>query len=158
MVFRTSKRFRRACRKKSGLSRSESEWREASYIRPQKEASGLTSAKPASHASWLRQTTSASALRPVSGWISRTRLCKGTSAPTTAKQPEWLTSTVTAFACSFAPPCSHSTSSFTREMMRLWLRSLSHRASTAASVELGTIIVAIGNLSVEVVPGPGVDP
>jgi hypothetical protein len=40
----------------------------ADYIfSPQKDASGFTSSRPTSHASWSRQTTSASALRPVSG-------------------------------------------------------------------------------------------
>ncbi|SRR6266436_5975755 len=36
------------------------------YCNPQNVASGFTNSNPASHASWLRQTTSASALRPVS--------------------------------------------------------------------------------------------
>ena len=44
------------------------------YFKPQNEASGFTNSNPASHASWLRQTTSASALRPVSGCTRRTRL------------------------------------------------------------------------------------
>jgi ABC-type sugar transport system substrate-binding protein len=52
----------------SGRSRSQFAWRvTADYFSPQNVASGLTNSKPASHASWLRQTTSASAFRPVSG-------------------------------------------------------------------------------------------
>lgn len=39
----------------------------AIYLRFQKVASGFNSSNPASQASWLRHTTSASALRPVSG-------------------------------------------------------------------------------------------
>src|SRR5215470_17631745 len=62
--------------------------RKGAYFKFQKEGSGFTSSKPASQASWLRHTTSASTLRPVSGWISRTRRCNGRSAPTTAIQPE----------------------------------------------------------------------
>src|SRR5437660_1482345 len=119
------------------------------YFRPQKVASGFTNSKPASHASWLRQTTSASALLPVPGWIRRTRLCSGKSAPTTAMQPEWLTSTVTALARSLPPPCSHSTRSLTREMMRLWLRKLSHLSCTALSRGWGAMFTVMVDLALD---------
>src|SRR5882762_3192956 len=69
-------------------------------------------------------------------------------------QPEWLTSTVTAFARSFAPPCSHSTRSFTREMMRLWLLSLSHRSCNATAAGLVAIPVVMKDLAVGNLPGP----
>src|SRR5882762_4785003 len=138
-----------------GLSRFESARRADDYCRPQNVASGLTNSKPASHASWLRQTTSASALRPVSAWISRTSLRSGRSAPTTAMQPEWLTSTVTALARSFAPPCSHSTRSFTREMKRLWLRNLSHLSCAAMSKGWGAMLVVMIGLAREELMGLG---
>src|SRR5437660_2301652 len=70
-------------------------------------------------------------------------------------QPEWLTSTVTALARSCAPPCSHSTRSFTREIIRLWLRSLSQRSCAALAEEFGASLMAIGRLSAEFIPGPG---
>src|SRR5690349_16499787 len=57
--------------------------------------------------------------------------------------PEWLTSTVTALALSLAPPWSHSTRSLTREMMRLWLRSLSHLSWRALAAALETMLVDI---------------
>src|SRR5216684_2286380 len=85
---KTWKRFRRVCRKESGRDSFESEGSTAGYCNPQNVASGFTNSNPASQASWLRHTTSASALRPVSCWIRRTRLCSGRSAPTTAMQPE----------------------------------------------------------------------
>jgi len=66
------------------------------YFRPQKEASGFTSSKPASHASWLRRQPRRPPCARFLDGISRTRLCRGTSAPTTARHPVWLTSTVTA--------------------------------------------------------------
>jgi len=83
-VSRISKRFRRAYRRRNCLSRFESGG--AQMIKminadPRTKGSGLTNSKPASHASWLRQTTSASALRPVSAWISRTSLRNGRSLP-----------------------------------------------------------------------------
>src|SRR6267378_3217587 len=134
---------------RSGLSRFESVHRLADYFRPQKVASGFTNSKPASHASWLRQTTSASALRPVPGWIRRTRLCSGKSAPTTAMQPDWLTSMVTASARSLPPPCSHSTRSLTREMMRLWLRKLSHLSCTALSRGWGAMFTVMVDLALD---------
>jgi len=61
-----------------------------------------------------------------------TRCRSGTSAPTTAMQPEWLTSTVTAFAVRFAGPSSHSSCSLTREMILLCVRSLAQRLSRAS--------------------------
>src|SRR5438132_7504202 len=70
-------------------------------------------------------------------------------------QPEWLTSTVTAFARSCAPPCSHSTSNFTREIVRLWLRSLSQRSCRATPAGLVAILVVIGDLTVGDLSGPG---
>src|SRR5437762_1767480 len=70
-----------------------------------------------------------------------TRLCSGRSAPTTAIQPEWLTSTVTALALSLVPPWSHSTRSLTREMIRLWLRNLSHLSCRALAAALETMLV-----------------
>jgi len=103
-------------------------------LSPQNEASGLTSSRPTSQASWSRQTTSASALRPVTGCTSRTRRCSGRGAPTTAMQPEWLTSTVTALARCSAESSSHSTTNFTLEKMRLWLRNLAHRSCKAGEV------------------------
>src|SRR5713101_9485540 len=69
-------------------------------------------------------------------------------------QPEWLTSTVTALARSFAPPRSHSTRSFTREMMRLWLRSLSHRSCSAMSEGWGAMLMAMADLAGKELPGP----
>src|SRR6266403_5950757 len=44
--------------------------------------------------------------------------------------PEWLTSTVTALAVWGAVPSSHSTRSFTLEIMRLWLLSCAQRSCT----------------------------
>lgn len=41
--------------------------RNCGYFKFQNVSSGFTSSNPASQASWLRHTTSASALRPVSG-------------------------------------------------------------------------------------------
>src|SRR5947207_8679381 len=70
-------------------------------------------------------------------------------------QPEWLTSTVTALARSCAPPCSHSTSNFTREIVRLWLRSLSQRSCRATPAGLVAILVVIGDLTVGDLSGPG---
>src|SRR6266849_4413505 len=124
-------------------------WEGRAYFKFQKEGSGCTNSNPASQASWLRQTTSASALRPVSGWINRTRLRSGRSAPTTAMQPDWLTSTVTALARSLPPPCSHSTRSLTREMMRLWLRKLSHLSCTALSKGWEAMFTVIVDLALD---------
>src|SRR5579883_463794 len=71
------------------------------------------------------------------------------SAPTTAMQPEWLTSTVTALARLLAEPSSHSTCNFTREMMRLWLRSRAQRSSTLSLLGAFARFIAIRNLSSE---------
>jgi hypothetical protein len=43
----------------------------------------------------------------------------------------------------------------TREMIRLWVRNLSHRSFRALAVALETTFVAIGDLTVDVLPGPG---
>src|ERR1700733_5288934 len=60
-------------------------------------------------------------------------------------QPEWLTSTVTALARCSAESSSHSTTSFTLEKMRLWLRSLAQRSCKA--VEAGFLEVLIAMLT-----------
>src|SRR6266481_3522506 len=112
---------------------------------PQKEASGLASSNPVSHASWSRHTTSASALRPVSGWINRTCLCIGKGAPTIAMQPEWLTSTVTALALCLCESSSHSTRNFTREITRLWVRRRAQRSSTV-SIGFFNVLITTANL------------
>src|SRR5260370_35735005 len=154
-VSRISKRFSRARRRTSCLTRLESARRAAGYFRPQNVASGFTSSNPASQASWLRQETSDSALRPVSGWIRRTGLRSGRSAPTTAMQPEWLTSTVTALARSFAPPFSHSTRSFTLDIKHLSLHNLSHLSCTALSTGCVATVTVIVDLALEELLGPG---
>jgi hypothetical protein len=65
--FQNLETIQKSLPKEKWPSRLESAPRVAGYFRPQNVASGFISSKPASHASWLRHTTSASALRPVSG-------------------------------------------------------------------------------------------
>src|SRR5580700_10999632 len=107
---------------------------------PQKDGSGLTSSKPTSHASWSRQTTCASAVRPLVGLIRRTRLRSGSPAPTTARHPDLLMSTVTPLAFCRWASSSHSTWNFTRETMRRWVRNFSHRSSR--TLPAGMLIVS----------------
>src|SRR5260221_14512201 len=90
---------------------------------------------PTSHASCPRQTTSPCALRPVSGSTSRTCRRSGTSAPITAMQPEWLTSTVNPFAVRRASPSSHSRRKRRLAVARGWERMLAQRSSIILSCE-----------------------
>src|SRR5260370_41734221 len=68
--------------------------------------------------------------------------------------PEWLTSTVTAWAWCAAEPSSHSTSNFTLEMMRLWLRSCAQRSCKDLATMFGARFGAMCDLTQEVC-GPG---
>src|SRR5579863_8725163 len=58
-------------------------------------------------------------------------------------QPEWLTSTVTALARCCADSSSHSTSNFTFEMTRLWLRRRAQRSCIAAEAVFVCVNVAM---------------
>src|SRR5438270_12964732 len=69
--------------------------------------------------------------------------------------PEWLTSTVTAFALCAAAPSSHSTSSFILEIMRLWLRKSAQRSCTDLLLVFWTVWRTMRYLALEVYRGPG---
>src|ERR1700687_3922968 len=68
--------------------------------------------------------------------------------------PEWLTSTVTACALCGAAPSSHSTSNFTLEIMRLWLRNCAQRSCTDLAAVLGAEFGAILTSLKRVCRGP----
>src|SRR5438270_13943906 len=70
-------------------------------------------------------------------------------------QPEWLTSTVTAFARCGAVPSSHSTRSFTLEIMRLWLLNCAQRSCTDFEVTLRAAFTTMCDLALEVYRGRG---
>src|ERR1700681_278442 len=70
--------------------------------------------------------------------------------------PEWLTSTVTAFARCGAESSSHSTRSFTLEMMRLWPRNFVQRSCKAAATAPDARLMAMSDdLTIEGLPGAG---
>src|SRR5271155_2008254 len=75
--------------------------------------------------------------------MRRTRWRRGSPAPTTAKQPDLLMSTVTPLACCRWEPSSHSTWNFTRETIRRWVRNFSHRSSNALPSGMLTVVATV---------------
>src|SRR5215469_1116795 len=104
---------------------------------------------PTSQASCPRHTTWPLALRPVSGSTSFTCRRSGTSAPTTAMQPEWLTSTVSPLAVRRAAPSSHSRRKRRLVVARGWDRMLAQRSASALlwSISLSGVIVYMKDLA-----------
>src|SRR5215471_11312454 len=104
---------------------------------------------PTSQASCPRHTTWPLALRPFSGSTSFTCRRSGTSAPTTAMQPEWLTSTVSPLAVRRASPSSHSRRKRRLVVARGWERMLAQRSASALlwSISLSGVIVYMKDLA-----------